>query len=114
MVGAFCKAPKTPFDKLVACKEAVYAFLERGGIIAWGIVPTSEKEYIEQETADSLLARWEAQAAQLVGGSWDYQALLRQTLITPSCGTGSLPLAHAKKVLALTRDLSKLLRDKYL
>jgi hypothetical protein len=102
------------FDKLVACKEVLYGFLERGGIIAWGIVPTSEKEYIEQETAESLLARWEAQAAQLVNGSWDYQSLLRQTLITPSCGTGSLSLAHAKKVLALTRDLSKLLRDKYL
>lgn len=102
------------FDKLVACKEALYAFLERGGIIAWGIVPTSEKEYIEQESAESLLARWEAQAAQLVGGAWDYKSLLQQTLITPSCGTGSLPLAHAKKVLALTRDLSKLLRDKYL
>lgn len=102
------------FDKLVACKDALYAFLQRGGIIAWGIVPTSEKEYIEQETADSLLARWEAQAAQLVGGAWDYKSLLQQTLITPSCGTGSLPLTHAKKVLALTRDLSKLLRDKYL
>ncbi len=105
------------FDKLVACKDALYAFLNRGGIIAWGIVPTSEKEYIEQETAESLLVRWEAQAAQLVGssnGAWDYQSLLRRTLITPSCGTGSLPLAHAKKVLALTRDLSRLLRDKYL
>jgi len=102
------------FDKLAACKDAVYAFLERGGIIAWGIVPTSEKEYIERETAESLLARWEAQAAQLVGGAWDYKSLLQQTLITPSCGTGSLSLTHAKKVLALTRDLSKLLRDKYL
>ncbi|HIJ90518.1 MAG: hypothetical protein OEV89_07105 [Desulfobulbaceae bacterium] len=105
------------FDKLVACKDALYTFLNRGGIIAWGIVPTSEKEYIEQETAESLLARWETQAAQLVGGgngSWDYQRLLRRTLITPSCGTGSLSLPHAKKVLALTRDLSKLLRDKYL
>jgi hypothetical protein len=102
------------FDKLAACKEALFGFLDRGGIIAWGIVPTSEKEYIEQETAESLLARWEEQAAQLVGGSWDHRSLLRQTLITPSCGTGSLPLAHAQKVLALTRDLSKLLRDKYL
>lgn len=102
------------FDKLVACKDVLYGFLERGGIIAWGIVPTSEKEYIERETAESLLVRWEAQAAQLVNGSWDYQSLLKQTLITPSCGTGSLPLAHAQKVLALTRDLSGLLRDKYL
>jgi hypothetical protein len=102
------------FDKLAACKEALYGFLERGGIIAWGIVPTSEKEFIERETAESLLVRWEAQAAQLKRGSWDYPNLLRQTLITPSCGTGSLSLAEAKKVLALTRDLSGLLRDKYL
>jgi methionine synthase II (cobalamin-independent) len=102
------------FDKLAACKEALYGFLERGGIIGWGIVPTSERELIERETAESLLARWEAQAAQLTRGPWDYPTLLRQTLITPSCGTGSLSLPDAKKVLALTRDLSGLLRDKYL
>jgi hypothetical protein len=102
------------FDKLAACRNALFAFLERGGILAWGIVPTSAAEDIERETARSLLLRWEEQAGTLAGGAWDMPALLRQTLITPSCGTGSLSPAQAAKVLALTRDPSRSLRDKYL
>ena len=102
------------FDKLAACREPLFAFLERGGILAWGIVPTSSAEEIERETAPSLLLRWEAQADAIAGPSRNRAALLRQTLITPSCGTGSLTPAQAGKVLALTRDLSRSLRDKYL
>ena len=102
------------FDKLAACRDTVHRFLDRGGIIAWGLAPTSSKEAIEQESAESLLARWEEQADQLATPGRDRAALLRQTLITPSCGTGSLSLPHAMKVLSLTRDLSRLLREKYL
>jgi methionine synthase II (cobalamin-independent) len=102
------------FDRLVTCREQLLAFLDRGGIIAWGLVPTSEEEHIRRETAESLLRRWEEQAAMLVGGVWDLPALLRQTLITPSCGTGSLAPQLARRVLELTRDLSKFLRAKYL
>ncbi|MGV1099276.1 hypothetical protein ACUUL3_07680 [Thiovibrio sp. JS02] len=102
------------FDKLAACKDALYAFLARGGIIAWGIVPTSKTEDIEKETAETLFSLWEKQVAQLVNSEWDMQALIRQSLITPSCGTGSLPLSHARKVLGMTRDLSAAIRGKYL
>ncbi|HIJ79411.1 MAG: hypothetical protein OEY01_10935 [Desulfobulbaceae bacterium] len=102
------------FDKLAVYKEKLYAFLDRGGIIAWGGVPTSEKEQIDKESADSLVALWEKQYQQLVTPQWDLAKLLRQTLITPSCGTGSLPLPYANKVLELTRDVSLKLRGKYL
>ncbi|MFZ5774734.1 MAG: hypothetical protein ACOY3Z_04545 [Thermodesulfobacteriota bacterium] len=102
------------FDKLAACRDTVHRFLDRGGIIAWGLIPTGSREAIEQESAESLLAKWEAQADQLIGPGRDRASLLRQTLITPSCGTGSLSLPHAMKVLSLTRDLSQLLREKYL
>jgi hypothetical protein len=102
------------FDRLVTNKEQLLAFLERGGIIAWGLVPTSEEEHIRQETAESLLLRWEDQAGMLAGGRWDLPALLRQTLITPSCGTGSLAPELARRVLQLASDLSAILRRKYL
>ena len=102
------------FDKLAACQDALYAFLNRGGILAWGIVPTAKTEEIDRESTESLFALWEKQAAQLVNAEWDMPALARQSLITPSCGTGSLPLAQARKVLALTRDLSAAIRGKYL
>ncbi len=102
------------FDRLITCKDQLYSFLNRGGIIAWGIVPTSEEDQISNETTESLTAMWEKQAVMLKGPGWDLPALLGRTIITPSCGTGALAPDFAKRVLELTRDLSAGLRKKYL
>ena len=102
------------FDKFITCKSLIHTFLERGSLIAWGIIPTAEPEHIEKETCDSLVSRWEKQAALLSGVDWDTKALLQQTIITPSCGTGSLSPELAKKVLRLTNEVSAELRTKYL
>ena len=102
------------FDKFITCKKLIHAFLERGSLIAWGIIPTSEPEHIEQETCDSLVTRWEKQADLLSGENWNKNTLLKQTIITPSCGTGSLSPELATKVLQLTKDVSAALRAKYL
>jgi hypothetical protein len=101
------------FDRFITCRDEIRSFLDRNGIIAWGIVPTSEEEYINRETPDALVARWEQQAAMLADPPWDEAALLGRTLITPSCGTGSLTMALAHRVLSLTRDVSEALRKKY-
>lgn len=101
------------FDRLIGSKNEVLAFLDRGAILAWGIVPTSEHGLIEKETPDSLAALWEKQAGELCSGNRDLTAILRQSLITPSCGTGSLTPELARRVLALTRDVSAILRARY-
>lgn len=102
------------FDKFVTCKDEIYTFLERGGIIAWGIVPTGKEEDILHESAESLTAMWKEQAGLLCNDDWDYARILKQTLITPSCGTGSLSETTAKKVLSMTQMLSLNLRKEYL
>ena len=102
------------FDKFITCKKLIHPFLERGALIAWGIVPTLEPEHIQNESSDSLVNRWEEQADLLSGGNWTRETLLQQTIITPSCGTGSLSPELAKKVLQLTKEVSKTLRSKYL
>ncbi|MFZ5765091.1 MAG: hypothetical protein ACOY4H_05790 [Thermodesulfobacteriota bacterium] len=102
------------FDKLAACREELDAFLERGGIIAWGIVPTSNEKEILTETPDTLIARWEEQAGRLTTPERDISTLLRQSLITPSCGTGALTALLASRVLELTAAVSAGLRKKYL
>jgi hypothetical protein len=101
------------FDRFITCKQEIIAFLDRGGIIAWGVVPTGEQEDILHSSADSLVALWEQQAASFSDTDWDLPSLLRQTLITPSCGTGSLTVDLARRVLTLTRDVSAALRQKY-
>lgn len=102
------------FDKLAALGAALHAYLDRGGILAWGGIPTGNAADIDKENADSLVQLWEEQAAQLVRPGRGLPALLRQMLITPSCGTGSLSRARAEKVLALTKAVSAQLRARHL
>jgi methionine synthase II (cobalamin-independent) len=102
------------FDKLILYPDLIKRFIQSGGILAWGIVPTLNSDHIEKETADSLVAVWEEQARAIQAIGIDKSAILDQTLITPSCGTGSLSLDHAKKVLVLTRQVSDIIRKKYL
>ncbi|MDD5759655.1 MAG: hypothetical protein PHI06_11310 [Desulfobulbaceae bacterium] len=102
------------FDRLITCKEQVHEFLARGGVLAWGIIPTADAASIMNESCDSLVALWERQTDLLAGGRWDKAAIIAQSLITPSCGTGAIPLEAAERVLALTRDVSAAIRQKYL
>ncbi len=101
------------FDRLASSKTKVHEFLQRGGIIAWGGVPTSAADAILAESAESLVARWESHADLIADSHWNRTTILAQTLITPSCGTGSLTFDLAKRVLELTRDVSTTLRQKY-
>ena len=47
------------FDRFITCRDNIHSFIGRGGILAWGIVPTSDKEIISAETTDSLVAKWD-------------------------------------------------------
>ena len=101
------------FDKFITCRDNIHKYLERGGMIAWGIVPTSEEEKIAAETTESLVEKWEEQATQLTTDRWTMAAILERSLITPSCGTGSLSPELADKVLVLTSEVSTILQQKY-
>lgn len=102
------------FDRFVTCKEAVINYLDRGGVIAWGGIPTSNSEAIEKENIESLVALWEDHMHQLESPAYSLRQLLRQTLITPSCGTGSVAPEPATKVLELCSGVAAALRQKYL
>ncbi len=98
------------FDKFMLYPDQIKKFIEAGRILAWGIVPTSRSKDIEKETTDSLVARWKSEAGKIEALGIDMSKILAQSLITPSCGTGSLSFDHATKVLELTRDVSDRLR----
>lgn len=89
-------------------------FLERGGWLAWGIVPTLSREDAATETVPSLLGRYEAGVQTLVKKGFDKELLHRRTLLTPSCGAGGVltePLAN--RVLGILQELSSILRERY-
>jgi hypothetical protein len=97
------------FDKLILFADHLIEFLQRGGILASGIVPTTA-ELIERETTERLLDRWGTQLDQLVSLGLEREMVVKQTLITPSCGTGTVTEAQAQRVLEMTRDVSAAIR----
>jgi hypothetical protein len=99
------------FDRLILYEASLKAFFDHRRILAWGIAPTSDAGDVENETASSLVAKWESQARRLEALGIEREKLMAQSLITPSCGTGSLSREHAVKVLQMTREVSATLRQ---
>jgi methionine synthase II (cobalamin-independent) len=83
-------------------------YLERGGVLAWGIVPTSTK--IAAETPESLLGRLSSAVDNLAGKGVPKSLIWEKCLVTPSCGTGSLPVDISEKVFAYLGEVSRRLR----
>jgi hypothetical protein len=101
------------FDKLVLYPDHLKKFFSRGGILATGIVPTSP-EFIDIEKVDGLVEKWFGQSRQLQEIGIEAKTVFQQTLITPSCGTGTVSEEQATKVLALTKGVSEKIRASYL
>ncbi len=95
------------FDKVVLYAEAIKEFFKAGGCLAWGLVPTLRPDQVAAADLESLWALWQHQLRQLRERGLDLEVVRRQSFITPSCGTGSLPPELSLKVLQLTRDLSR-------
>lgn len=82
----------------------------RGGSLAWGIVPTSAA--IREQSAESLAARYEDLVDHLAGSCGiDRALILERTVVTPSCGTGSMEVADAERVFSILGELSRALKS---
>ena len=99
------------FDRFILYADQLKAFLNAGKIIAWGMVPTLDPAELEKATAASLVDQWQQKAAQIEKLGIESEQLIAQSLITPSCGAGSLSVDQAIKVLTLTREVSERIRQ---
>jgi hypothetical protein len=70
-------------DVLEGYADGIRAMLERGGVIAWGIVPTNFAD-AEGEDAESLLERLTGLWKKLAARGVDGERLLAQSMITPA------------------------------
>jgi hypothetical protein len=85
--------------------DKIQAFLERGGVLASGVVPTSDVERLHTETPDNLKTKHESLIQEFVGKGIAEDLLRDQILFTPSCGMGILPAAAAERALDLLHQL---------
>jgi methionine synthase II (cobalamin-independent) len=91
-------------EKVMLYPGDIRKFMGRGGALAWGIVPTGA--FTGNETADALVAKLEAGMLRLEKEGVDRNTVLHQSLITPSCGMGSLAPDKAEAILKLLREVS--------
>lgn len=91
--------------------DEVSSFLERGGMIAWGIVPASDQAM--EETVDSLVDRFHEVLDLFTAKGLHRDDLLASSLIMPSCGCGSLAVEVAERVFALTGQVARALQERY-
>jgi hypothetical protein len=86
-------------------------FLDRGGFLGWGMVPTLDREAAASETLDSLLEKFEQGLRLFERKHFERELIMRRALITPSCGAGGvLSEELAVRVLGLLQELSLSLR----
>lgn len=91
------------FQGLSLYPTELRAFIDRGGILAWGIVPTAGAAAIG---AAALLAQLDRQLTALVHKGVDRDRLVSQSLLTPACGMGSRSVAEADAVLDVLMEVA--------
>lgn len=88
-------------------------FLEKGGLIAWGVVPTLDKDALEQTDINEAISKFDEAIEYLVKKGIDKQLLINKSLVATSCGAGSLSIELAQKAMNLVQELSIKLKEKY-
>jgi len=93
--------------------QPVRGFLERGGWIAWGIVPATTG--VRRHSVETLLPRLD-ELVQALARAADIPLieLLRASFVAPACGLGGLDIASAVRAMYLTAELSAAMHARYL
>lgn len=91
-------------DTLSIYPEELRDFMGSGGILAWGIIPTTDA--IKEESIESIRRRFSEKIDGL-SSLIPQEILLRSIMLTPSCGLGSRTERETLKVFELLRSLKE-------
>jgi hypothetical protein len=100
-------------ESLTLYPAEVKRFLDRGGTIAWGIVP-NEVGALDREVVASLKDRLEEAMAPFTRKGIPFKQLIKQSLLTPSCTLTPLSEEAAGHTLELLVELSTAMRKRHL
>ena len=94
--------------------KSIKRFLDRGGVIAWGIVPTNFEPF-EAETINTLGERLEEVWNFLANKGIDREFLISRSLISPAtcCLINPDGEKTVEKAFKVVTELSQRLRDRY-
>jgi hypothetical protein len=104
----------TNAEIFAACNRSIKSFLDRDGVLVWGIVPTGIEAF-EKENLDLLAFKlktiWKALAEKGV----PLDQILSQSLVSPAtcCLVNQDKERTVEKAFQLTQKLSEILREQY-
>ncbi len=90
--------------------DEVAAYMERGGAIAWGIVPNNA-EVLDRESVSSVAQRAEECFRGLIDKGLSEELVLERSILTPQCGLSGLDEMTASRVLDLLTKVSEEIRS---
>jgi hypothetical protein len=91
--------------------DTITGYMERGGVVAWGIVPADSRIFMT-ETTDSLYRKYLDIRTQLCTRMPD-DLFDAQSLITPSCGIRFADRPTALRIMQAAAEISARIRQKY-
>ena len=99
-------------DRVALYAKEFKAFLERGGMIAWGIVPVTE-ELIVKESVQSLVEKLEKGIDLFVSNGIDEELLASSSWVLPACDTVLLSPEKSDLAFQMAGEISQIIRKKY-
>lgn len=94
-------------EKVALYPDEIKTFLEREGILAWGIVPTNDHETLLNENPESLKKLLNRFMELFVKKGIPEDRIKKQIIFTPSCGIGSLSEEDSTIILDLLSKITK-------
>lgn len=100
-------------DNFLAYSDDIKRFLENGGKIAWGFVPTISAEVLESVNVDCLESKFCESVKYLTNKGISEKLVIDNSLITSSCGAGSLSVEKSEQAMDMVNELSKRLKERF-
>jgi len=96
-------------DYFLLYKREIIKFLENGGTVAWGVVPTTS--FTGEETLNGLKMQLEKGLNTLYEWGIDKNTVAERSIITPACGVGAIDPDKAERILELLSGLSSIMSE---
>lgn len=94
--------------------DQIKEFLNKGGYIAWGLIPTLDENALANCDINILTEKFDKARAYLTDKGIDEELIIKQSVFTPTCGAGGLSIELAEKAISLASDFGKTMSERYL
>ncbi len=98
-------------DSLLLYTDELIRFVERGGILVWGIVPAGGAA--RTESVATLVDRLESGIDLLSAAGVTRERLVCQSMVSPSASLAALSVPLAEHILDLTNGVSRAMQARY-